>query len=119
MICDNDELFNELIDQLELDITEGKYNIIFDDNISFVELIYVYKLKLKEYWTNILITFNEIISEIDVYQVKEVFEDDKIIVEMLSVRIDMVSREPEYKTSKKSIKKLLQKHNHQLKRANF
>lgn len=25
IICDNDELFNEMIDQLELDISEGKH----------------------------------------------------------------------------------------------
>lgn len=83
-----------------------------------VELTYVYKLKLKEYWTQILLTFNEMISEVDVKQVKEIFEDDEIVVELLSVRIDMVRRKPEFKTSKKSIRKFLQKHSHKLRKVN-
>lgn len=58
------------------------------------------------------------ISEVDINQVKEIFEDDEIVVEILSVRIDMVSRKPEFKTNKKSIKKFLQKHSHNLRKVN-
>lgn len=81
---------------------------------SSIELTGVYKIKLKEYWTNILLTFNEIISELNIDLIKNQFENDDIVIEILSVRIDMVSRKPEFRTNKRSIKKFLQKHKHKL-----
>ena len=78
----------------------------------------VYKWKLKKYWTNILSVFNEIISELEINQVKNLFEDDETVIEILSVRINMVSRNPEFQTSKKSIKRLLQKHTQKLRKVN-
>ena len=83
-----------------------------------IELTRVYKLKLNEYWTNILLTFNEMIAESNINQVKNLFEDDEIVIEMLSVRIDMVSRKPEFKTSKKSIRKFIQKQRQKLSKVN-
>lgn len=72
--------------------------------MRLLELVYSYKLKLREYWTGVLISFNEIISELDINQVKNLFEQEEIVIEALSVRIDMVTCKPEYITAKKSIK---------------
>ena len=83
-----------------------------------LELIQVYKMKLKEYWTNILLTFNETISELDINQVKNMFGDDGIVIEILSVRIDMVKRRPEFKSKKKSIRKFLQRQRQKLGKVN-
>ena len=75
-------------------------------------------MKLKEYWTNILLTFNETISELDINQVKNIFGDDDIVIEILSVRIDMVKRKPESKRNKKSIRKFLQRQKQKLGKVN-
>lgn len=65
---------------------------------------------MREYWTGVLSSFNEIISDLDINQVKDLFEQDEIVIEALSVRIDMVTCKPEYKAAKKSIKHYLKKY---------
>jgi hypothetical protein len=66
-------------------------------------------LKLRECWTGVLSSFNEIISDLDISQVMNMFEQDEIVIEALSVRIDMISHKPEFKTAKKSIKHILKR----------
>jgi hypothetical protein len=111
VVCDNDELFNALIDQLALpEVHEGiKSNLFTFLIILFIELAYIYKLKLRECWTGVLSSFNEIISDLDISQVMNMFEQDEIVIEALSVRIDMISHKPEFKTAKKSIKHILKR----------
>lgn len=61
-----------------------------------------------------MISFNEIMSELDINLVKYLFEDEEGLVEVLSVQIDMISRKPDYKTAKKSIRKFLRKQKQRL-----
>lgn len=74
-------------------------------------MITTFKMKLIEYWTGLLLSFNEIMSNLNVKQVENLIENqnDEIIVQVLSVRIDMVTRKPEYQSNKKSIKRFLKK----------
>lgn len=64
---------------------------------------------MREYWTCVLSSFNEIISDLDLNQVKNLFENEELVIEALSVRIDMINHKPEFKTAKKSIKHLIKK----------
>ena len=73
-------------------------------------MLSVYKEKLKEAWTDLLVSFNEIISEIDIKKIKKLLIDEKLVIEILSVRIDLISRRPEFKSTKGSIRKFLHKH---------
>ena len=72
---------------------------------------------MREYWSGVLSSFNEIISDLDINQVKNLFEQDEIVIEALSVRIDMVTRKPEFKTAKRSIKHYLKKYGERVKRS--
>ena len=59
-------------------------------------------------------SFNEIMSVLDINQVKHLFEDEDILIEVLSVQIDMISRQPEYQTGKRSIRRFLHKQKRRL-----
>lgn len=75
------------------------------------ELIDTFKMKLADYWTGVMLSFNEITSELDIKQVANLFtnDNDERMIDVLSVRIDMVSRKPEFQANKRSIKKFLKK----------
>ena len=46
----------------------------------------------------------------DIKEIKEMFNEDETVIEILSVRIEMITCKPEFKTTKKTIKKILEKH---------
>lgn len=92
------------------DVNEGKQESRHVIDVTLLELAYSYKLKLREYWTGVLSSFNECIADLDIRQVKRIFGEDEVVIEALSVRIDMICHKPEFKTAKRSIKNFLKKH---------
>lgn len=92
----------------------------YDIDFILPELVDTFKMKLNEYWTGLMLSFNEVMSEMDVKQIENLFtnDNDERIIEVLSVRIDMVSRKPEFYTNKRSIKRFLKKQRDRVKAGN-
>lgn len=69
----------------------------------------IFKIKLREYWTGVMTSFNEVMAGLNIDQVKHLFEDEEILIEILSVQIDLISRKPEFQSAKRSIRRFLRK----------